>query len=311
MKRYRKILFMVAVLFVSMCVSKETSAAKSKMTLSFSEKKIEVGESVVLKLKNAKGKIAWKANTNRFKISKISNDKIKITGKRVGTGYITVSAKNKKFSCKIKVRKATLKIAVANSKKKDVDNCVSVLKKLGVTVTVIKQDCDIKKYDGLVLPGGYDINPKLYKQKNKASKNIHNKLDRLQYSVLDKFVQEKKPVLGICRGCQMINIYFGGTLNQDIKKHRGKKGSTVKHDTTIVENSVLESLYGRTMKVNSRHHQCIDQQGVNLLTVQRASDGRIEAVEHDELPILGVQWHPEEMGKKGELVINEFLKRCR
>lgn len=314
MYRYaRKILCMVILCVVSLLLfdSVNVTAAKKRTTLNFTEKKIEVGESVVLKIKNGKGTPTWKSKNNKIKITKIGKDRIRITGRKTGMGYITVSIKNIKLRCKIKVIKPVIKIAIPATSEKSVKKYVKMLKNVGASVTVLKKDCDIKMYDGLVLPGGGDINPRLYKQENKGSKKIDNKVDYLQYSILRRFVQAEKPVLGICRGHQMINVYFNGTLNQDIKNHKSVNGGVKMHASNIKENSILGETYGSNLVVNSMHHQSIDILGDHLRVVQRSLHGTIEGVEHDSLPIIGVQWHPERMGDKGEILFEKFLSMCQ
>lgn len=313
MHRYvRKILCMVILCVACLLPfhSMNVTAAKKRTTLNFTKKKIEVGESVVLKIKNGKGTPTWKSKNSKIKITKIGKDRIKITGRKTGMGYITVSVKNTKLRCKIKVIKPVMKIAIPSTNEKTAKEYAKMLESVGASVTILKKDCDIKMYDGLVLPGGGDINPRLYKQENKGSKKIDNKVDYLQYSILRRFVQEKKPVLGICRGHQMINVYFNGTLNQDIKNHKSVNGGVKMHASNIEENSILGEMYGSNLVVNSMHHQSIDILGDHLRVVQRSLHGTIEGVEHDSLPILGVQWHPEKMGENGEILFKKFLSIC-
>ena len=93
-------------------------------------------------------------------------------------------------------------------------NYIKALKGVGAEAVLISEVCDASDFDGLLLPGGGDISPALYHQENKGSNHIHEELDRLQLAMLDCFVKAEKPVLGICRGHQLLNVYFGGTLRR-------------------------------------------------------------------------------------------------
>ena len=153
-------------------------------------------------------------------------------------------------------------------------------------------------YDGLILCGGHDIDPKYYHQEIDGSVHIDAQRDVIEFALLKAFVDAGKPVLGICRGHQLINIYFGGSLYQDIPEkdlHTCKQDCDSVHGVTVKENSVLHRLYGPAFTVNSSHHQVIDRLGNDLLATAYWNDQYIEAIEHKSLPILGVQWHPERM----------------
>ena len=149
--------------------------------------------------------------------------------------------------------------------------------------------------DALLLPGGGDITPAFFGQKNHGSRNIDIELDIIQLQALDIFYKAQKPVLGICKGMQIINVYLGGTITQHIKEspsHAWENGDKL-HSTSVQEDSFLGELYGKSMITNSAHHQAIDRIGRELRVIQTANDGIIEGIVHERLPILGVQWHPE------------------
>ena len=128
---------------------------------------------------------------------------------------------------------------------------------------------------GLLLPGGGDIPGDLTSE---------------EYRVIRLFISRGQPVLGICRGMQALNVFFGGTLYQDIPGHRIAGGDMV-HPTTA--EGPISDLFGPCPTVNSNHHQAVDRLGDGLVICQRAGDDIVEAVYHRSLPILGVQWHPE------------------
>ena len=162
--------------------------------------------------------------------------------------------------------------------------------------------------DGLILIGGRDIEPSLYGEK--ADKNISydKKRDSFEMSLADKFISAGKPVLGICRGCQLLNVYFGGTLYTHLESasfHRSAEGGELVHFVSAEKDSVMEKLYGERFPVNSFHHQAINNPGQNFRVTARCTATSVaEAAEHQSLPVLGVQWHPERMGLYGTTAKN-------
>ncbi len=158
----------------------------------------------------------------------------------------------------------------------------------------------VRSYDGLLLPGGGDVNPARYGRESCGSVMVLDSLDELQLTVLDAFVKEKKPVLGICRGYQLVNVYFGGSLIQHLPtafRHSRKHDEPDKaHGCMAEAGSWLTELYGRSFVHNSAHHQAIDDLGEGLVIDSHCQeDGVPEAMHHSALPIWGVQWHPERM----------------
>ncbi len=178
---------------------------------------------------------------------------------------------------------------------KDTLNYEKALDAMGVHYLTTMDPGKLSDMDALLLPGGGDITPAFFGQKNHGSRNIDIELDIIQLQALDIFYKARKPVLGICKGMQVINVYFGGTITQHIKEsseHAWENGDKL-HATSVREDSFLGKLYGKRMITNSAHHQAIDRTGRELRIVQTADDGIIEGIAHDKLPILGVQWHPE------------------
>ena len=172
-------------------------------------------------------------------------------------------------------------------------------------------------YDALVLPGGGDIDPFLFHQENQGSRAIDPGLDRLQLFLLRSFLKKELPVLGICKGMQLINVCLGGGIIQDLPTAGQHEyiGKDQIHPTYTQKGSFLHTLYGESFPVNSAHHQGLGRTGSNLRITQTAPDGVAEAVEHMKKPVLGVQWHPERTGfsfrqpglADGELLIRYFL----
>jgi len=121
--------------------------------------------------------------------------------------------------------------------------------------------------------------------------------DAFEIALLDAAVDSGLPVLGICRGPQLINIAAGGTLHQHLPEHAATDGppDATPHTVTTTEGSQLREMYGPEVAVNSLHHQAVDQLGDGYIATAHSTDGIIEGIEHTELPILAVQWHPELM----------------
>ncbi len=156
---------------------------------------------------------------------------------------------------------------------------------------------DISSYEGLILPGGGDIDPKLFGQLPEGTRSFDPALDRLQLAILKAFVMSRKPVLGICKGMQLINIYFGGDMVQHLKTSRSHEYSEKDqiHMSTAKKGSFLGRLYGECFAVNSAHHQGVDCPGKGVEYVQFTEDGVVEGLKHRFLPVFGVQWHPERL----------------
>ena len=207
-----------------------------------------------------------------------------------------------------------MKIAIIG-RKPDTVNYVRYVLLQGHTPIVTLELGDAAHCHCLLLPGGGDITPAFFGEKNHGSHSIDTELDILQLQALDFCIKKRVPVLGICKGIQVINVGFGGTLYQDMPtaKLHSYDGDDKYHDTTIEKDSWLHELYGDRAVVNSAHHQAIRDLGNGLYAVQRCpQDNCIEAIAHRELPILGVQWHPERIDSRratisGEKVLAYFV----
>lgn len=160
---------------------------------------------------------------------------------------------------------------------------------------------DYVKADALILPGSFqDMNPKLWGEENTHCHDVNDELDRIQWQLLEMAAKDKKPVLGVCRGMQFINVFFGGTLIQHLSsaKHHGKQIPERYHIVSTVRGTAMGNLYPGQTTVNTRHHQGVGIIGKGLKASALwtlGDDTVVEAIEHQELPIIGLQWHPEKM----------------
>lgn len=159
--------------------------------------------------------------------------------------------------------------------------------------------------DGLILQGGADIHPSCYGQSSNYPEVETDVLrDRFELELLGAFIAAKKPVLGICRGMQLINILFGGSLHQDLVECKAATHPHVlkdaeeeyRHGLKLVPSGWLSQKHGGLLEaqVNSIHHQGVDQLGKGLSVEAYSQDGVIEAIRHaGHGYLVGVQWHPE------------------
>ncbi len=160
---------------------------------------------------------------------------------------------------------------------------------------------DLADVDGLIIGGGDDIGPELYGGTLGISAKLDPERDELERSLAKAALEQNIPVLGICRGSQMLNVALGGTLDQDAWETYGanRKITTVlpKRDICVEEETHLALISGQQpMKVNALHTQAVDRLGDGLRISARDSGGMIQAVERVRDPFaLGVQWHPEHL----------------
>ena len=204
----------------------------------------------------------------------------------------------------------------------NVPHYIKMLTDLGAEVILAQQSGDLILTDGLLIPGGPDINPKRYGQENTASKLMDPAIEELQFAALRLFDEAGRPILGVCNGMQMLNVYFGGDLIQDIENrdtHRTPEGEYTYHHVRAAAGSWLEKLYGQAFLVNSSHHQAAGKIAPVLKAVLFADDNITEGIEHVSRPVIGVQWHPEQLDAqtaqehgtvKGEEAYRYFLALC-
>ena len=168
---------------------------------------------------------------------------------------------------------------------------------------------------GLLLPGGGDLDPALYGQPDLGSRPGDARQDRLELALAREFLTAGKPVLGICRGLQVVNVALGGTLVQDLPGHSQQAGADRVHPVTVAEGSLAAALWGRRFWVNSAHHQAAAKPGAGLRITALADDGTVEALEGTGRPVWAFQWHPERMTPPllpdGGPLFAFFLEKCR
>ena len=178
---------------------------------------------------------------------------------------------------------------------------------IGGTVRVIPHEADAETAldgaAGLILSGGSDVEPALYGcAREEACGEACAMRDALELKLLRVCRERQLPVLGICRGCQVINVFFSGTLTQDIPtkygschRHANDDPAPFDHEVRAVAGTRLFRALGERAQVNSYHHQAVDRLGDGLIASAFAPEGFPEAVETRDPDwfVLGVQWHPE------------------
>lgn len=189
----------------------------------------------------------------------------------------------------------------------------SVLRGGGIPVLLLPVEPDLidpilDRIDGVVLTGGGDIAPERYgAERHDAVRMVNHERDEFELSLVTKAYERKMPMLAICRGNQVVNVAFGGTLIQDLPSHSGAHGHDISgegayepHSQALVEEgSKIASIFGAGLHgINSIHHQAVEELGVGLKVVASAPDGTVEALEHVDKAwdLLSVQWHPEYLG---------------
>lgn len=205
---------------------------------------------------------------------------------------------------------------------------VQSLKRAGAKVRWIPwraNERDLKRLmecDGLLMPGGDDIDPKHYGREREPKCGKSNPVqDSGELTILETFLATGKPILCICRGEQLMNVFCGGTLHQDIAGAQKCRHSDFKsradwiHQVQILPGTRLASILGSGQcRVNSMHHQAVDTLALGLTVSAVSEDGYVEALEKQDHPFfLGVQWHPEHMSRvdlRQRKLFDAFVEAC-
>ena len=159
-------------------------------------------------------------------------------------------------------------------------------------------------YDGVIISGGHDVEPVLYAAEPEVEPKYDRDRDTFEMKIINDSLERELPLLGICRGAQLLNVCCGGNLFQQLHLHRKKTSNRwtifpfktlYKSDSPEANNSLLRSITGiKPSKINSLHNQGIDKVGDSLIVTGRDADNIVQAV---EIPtktfVMGVQWHPE------------------
>ncbi|MEG1782547.1 MAG: gamma-glutamyl-gamma-aminobutyrate hydrolase family protein [Oscillospiraceae bacterium] len=178
--------------------------------------------------------------------------------------------------------------------------------------------------DGLLIPGGPDVSPQLYgEQPIPQAPTTRKNEDEFEIALIHQGVKQGKPILGICRGLQVLNVAFGGSLWQDIPSQGAgtvchKQGMSIRSEGThlvkMSPHSRLSKIFGSCeFYTNSYHHQAIKALAPEFKVVGEATDGIIEAIENEDGSILAVQWHPECMPQEKAFrdLFSDYINRCK
>lgn len=206
-----------------------------------------------------------------------------------------------------------MRIGITDNFKPDFERYVQWLRRGDSGIEIVKLSYvldnadELRRCDGLVLTGGGDVDPRFYRR-NDARENVRGvdeKRDRFEFAAIDTALRRRMPILGICRGLQVTNVKFGGSLIVDLVaggfvNHRLEGHEDLRHPLAIEGGTLLAQVIGQTTaEVNSAHHQAAEEIGRGLRVSARSPDGVIEAMEWVEPSsrpfLLLVQWHPERM----------------
>ena len=203
-------------------------------------------------------------------------------------------------------------------------NYVEALKRANAEAVVILPSTDLEylmlTLNGILIPGGGDVDPRLYQEEVTLSEGIHQETDDLDIALIQSAQKHHVEIFGICRGLQILNVALKGTLIQDIPTELSTqidhsfsethKAPTKGHLITVKEGSLLFTLLPKEIIVNSYHHQAIKKLAEGCSVSALSEDGIIEAFEGPHL--LAVQWHPERMIEDPlfQGLFDAFVQRC-
>lgn len=175
----------------------------------------------------------------------------------------------------------------------------------------------LERLDGIVFPGGADVDPAIYGEAPHPKTEVNPDLDELELAAARWAVSAETPVLGICRGQQLLNVALGGSLIQHVEGHRqtGDRTALTQRLTVQPGSRLREVFDADVLDVNTMHHQAVRELGSSLRAVAWSEDGTIEAVESERHPwLLMVQFHPEELVSTHDpsyRLVSAFVEACR
>lgn len=208
-------------------------------------------------------------------------------------------------------------------------NAVELVGGLPIVLPYVKNDDNIANFvelcDGFFFTGGTDINPNRYKEEDRGlCKKSQEFRDELEFKVIEKAIKTQKPIIAICRGAQLVNVFFGGTLYQDISTETNatilhqqvEPKFALSHSVRVLENTPLYELVGkREMPANSFHHQAVKKLGENLCVMALSCDNIVEGFYLKGNSYLRCyQWHPERLCESDELnkrIFEDFIKAVK
>lgn len=166
------------------------------------------------------------------------------------------------------------------------------------------------RLDGILLSGGADVDPAQYDAAPDPDLgSVEPERDAFELALVDAAYGNDLPMLGICRGIQVLNVHGGGSLHQHVAPHAvyDQSPTITVHPVSIADGSTLSTLYGSSHAVNSLHHQTLDTVAPGFRVVATGDDGTIEAIEGIDRPVVAVQWHPEMMATRATDPIFSWL----
>jgi len=194
---------------------------------------------------------------------------------------------------------------------------VALARAAGLDVVPV-ETAEVKGFDGLILPGGGDVDPARYGgEPSGALYDVNPAQDALDFGIAEAAIAAGLPVLGICRGMQVLNVVHGGTLVEDLPATSVEHGegpaagadgiAWAWHPVRVAAGSALaDAVGGDRMPVASGHHQGVGDLGTGLAATAVADDGLVEAFERPDRTVIAVQWHPEALGTPPELAAAPF-----
>ena len=196
---------------------------------------------------------------------------------------------------------------------------IDLIRSVGLEPLIVEDpDADLTGVSGVVLPGGGDVDPKRYGGRRIAELyDVNPEQDALDFSIAERALAAQLPVYGICRGAQVLNVVYGGSLHEDLapssvvhtapEEPGCESDEFVRHSVRVEPGTLLaDSLGEAVVSIQSAHHQAVNRLGTGFVATAYAEDGLIEAFEDRERWVIGVQWHPEGEEEAGPVRDGQF-----